>query len=93
MRGFGSEQPPESSVDPERGLNSLVSDLRRVPFFRKCKRYFDRFFFPEFNDPSVEAVYKDDTYRNGKVRSFDAFCPPRAALFPIHLTLRVRRSA
>lgn len=85
MRGFGPEQAPESSIDVERGHNSLVHDLRRVPFFRKCKRYFDRFFFPEFNDPSVEAVYKHDTYRNGKVSSFTTFCRLWAVVFPIHL--------
>jgi hypothetical protein len=73
MRGFGPEQIRQSSIDAERGLDSLVGDLRRVPFFRTCRRYFDRFFFPEFSDPSVEAVYKDDTYRTSKVRSFVTF--------------------
>jgi len=85
MRGYGPEQTRGSSIDTERGLDSLVGDLRRVPFFRTCRRYFDRFFFPEFNDPSVEAVYKDDTYRTGKVRSFATFRRRWAAVFPIHL--------
>lgn len=85
MRGFGPEQTRESSLDTERGPDSLVGELRRVPFFRVCKRYFDRFFFPEFNDPSVEAVYKDDTYRTSKVRSFTTFCREWAAVFSIHL--------
>jgi hypothetical protein len=85
MRGFGPEQPRGSSIDAERGLDSLVGDLRRMPFFRTCKRYFDRFFFPEFNDPSLEAVYKNDTYRNSKVRSFATFCRLPAAVLHIHL--------
>jgi hypothetical protein len=85
IRGFGPEQAHESSIDAERGSDSLVRDLRRVPFFRKCKLYFDRFSFPEFNDPDVEAVYRDDTYRNGKVRSFATSCQLWAAVFPFHL--------
>lgn len=83
IRGFGPEQARESSTDAERGPDSLVHDLRRVPFFRKCKLYFDRFFFPEFNDPNVEAVYKNDTYRNGKVRSFATFCRPQGSPVPL----------
>ncbi len=85
MRGFGPEQTRVPAIDAERGLDSLVGELRRVSFFRACKRYFDRFFFPEFNDPSVEAVYKDDTYRTSKVRSFATICRQRAAVFPILL--------
>ena len=73
MRGFGPEQTHQFSTDTERGLDSRVGDFQRIPFFRTCKRYFDRFFFPEFNDSSVEAVYKDDTYRTSKVRSFATF--------------------
>jgi len=91
IRGFGPEKTRESSIDTERGLDSLVGDLRRATFFRTCKRYFDRFFFPEFNDPSVEAVYKDDTYRNSKVCSFATFCRLWAAVFPS--ALRVRKFA
>jgi hypothetical protein len=73
IRGYGPKQARESSIDAERGLaTSALADLRRVPFLRKSKRYFDRFFSPEFNDPCVEAIYKDDTYRNGKVRSLAA---------------------
>ena len=85
IRGFGPEHARESSLDAERGPDSLLFDLRRVPFFRKCKLYFDRFFFPEFNDPNVEAVYKADTYRNGKVRPFAVFPQPgqRCAPFPL----------
>ena len=91
MRGFGPEQTRVSPIDTERGLDSLVGEIRRVSFFRACKRYFDRFCFPEFNDPSVEAVYKDDTYRTSKVRSFATFCRYRAAVFPIHLLGAWRR--
>jgi len=83
IRGFGPEQPHDPSTDAERGLNSFVRDLQRMPFFRKCKRYFDRFFFPGFNDPSVEAVYKDDAYRNGKVRSSATFRGPWGSRAPL----------